>query len=308
MDDNAQLFIITGATGFIGGHVLTELLITGHSVIAITRDASGPNLKKHQNLKWITWHEFNCSRDSLNEKIACVIHLATDYGRNGAASSEISYSNYQRPKDLFDTAISMGAKKIIFADTFYGKPQFEYPHLDAYTRSKRKLLEWCISKSTDCGTRFLNVRFEHVFGPNDNKDKFIPQIIHKLVNLEFPIELTDGNQKRDFVYIDDLVAALIILIKTSTIKRFEEYEVGSGYSVSVQTMVRMLAKIYGKDSSILRFGAIKTRPKEIMESCANIKPLCRLGWRPTWNLENALLDLKMRQDEDSQLKINNNEG
>ena len=297
MDKNQQFIVITGATGFIGGHLLSALLNKGYSLIGITRDNLAPDLKEHRNLKWINWEEFSDHRDTLNLKILCVIHLATDYGRKKIEPSKVLYSNFQQPAALFSAAISMGAKKIIFADTFYGKPQFNYPHLNEYTSSKKKLLDWCIKKSKCCDTSFLNARFEHVFGPNDNKDKFIPQIIYKLKNLQTPIKLTSGNQKRDFIYIHDLIAALMALIKKPNTKKFEEYEIGNGYSVSLQEMLETLLETYDTDSSILEFGVIETRPKEIMDSFANIKPLNKLGWKPKWDLKSAFLDMKIKEDK-----------
>ena len=63
----------------------------------------------------------------------------------------------------------------------------------------------------------INLQLEHIYGENDSKDKFIPSLIDKLHNKEKFIELTEGTQKRDFIYVKDVVDAYMILLSSKNL-------------------------------------------------------------------------------------------
>lgn len=94
------------------------------------------------------------------------------------------------------------------------------------------------------------------------------------------MQLTKGEQKRDFIYIDDVVNAYRLLIRQeyNSLKHFQEYGIGRGIPIAVRTFVELVHKIT-KPTTRLNFGALPYRENEIMVSYANTEMLDQLGWK-----------------------------
>ena len=130
--------IITGGTGFIGSYLLKQLLSDGHEVFAVTRRID--QSFNHPHLIWTTWDTYK-NDIPKNKEIYAVLNLATAYGQNNESEHDILNCNVVLPMRLFKFSLLMGAKKIINADSFFGKPQFDYQHLKIYIKSKNKLIK-----------------------------------------------------------------------------------------------------------------------------------------------------------------------
>jgi nucleoside-diphosphate-sugar epimerase len=101
------------------------------------------------------------------------------------------------------------------------------------------------------------------------------------------IKLTPGDQLRDFIYIDDVVAAYIAIINSLDIigsQIVKEFEVGSGEVHTIKDFVLTAQRIIGSGSE-LSFGALPHRENEIMYSMANLNPLLELGWECKTSME-----------------------
>ena len=120
------------------------------------------------------------------------------------------------------------------------------------------------------------------------------KLIRDFQSKKTKIELTDGNQKRDFIYIDDVVEAFICVLKNSSNQGFFEYEVGTGESIKLKEFCIALANAFGIDADIFQFGMMPQRTNEIMNSSADIRDLKLIGWSPKWNLTQAVSDLKAK--------------
>ncbi len=135
----------------------------------------------------------------------------------------------------------------------------------------------------------VNVRLEHFYGEFDDDSKFTSNVIRSCLKNEPLIKLTAGEQKRDFVYIDDVISALCLIIDHTykTENSFEEYEVGSGESISIKDFVQIVKELT-KSESILDFGAVPYRKNEDMELKAKTQAIEQLGWSKFYNLETGL--------------------
>ncbi|PKX86571.1 NAD-dependent epimerase/dehydratase family protein, partial [Pectobacterium peruviense] len=203
--------IVTGASGFIGGFLVDKLVSKGYSVIAISR--SPKQIKGQDNkLRWCNWENINKLLEDGDFDVEAIFHLATDYGRNTSGNySEIENANVVNPLKLLDLAVRYKISKFISTDSFFSKPEFNYQHMRPYILTKSSFNEWGRYLSYVHDLFFLNVRLEHVYGPNDNKDKFIPYLISSLKKGE-RIKCTDCKQKRDFVYIHDVTDAYMTIL------------------------------------------------------------------------------------------------
>ena len=291
MNDRYSI-IITGATGFIGGYLLRRLLSDGYKVFAVTRNID--QSFTHPSLTWVTWETYSNDIPD-NELIYAVLNLATTYGQNNESVADVLNNNLALPIKLFRHAIAMGAKKIINTDSFFGKPAYDYQHLKPYIKSKNQLVEDAKELIKDKQIALLNLRLEHVFGANDGKNKFVTNLIRNFYIENKSIPLTDGLQKRDFIYVDDVVRAFIVVLSHHDERGFTEYEVGSGKSIELKYFCIKLANEFNVSSSVLNFGALEHRVNEIMDSSADISTLAALGWYQKWDLASALSDLAKKQ-------------
>jgi nucleoside-diphosphate-sugar epimerase len=171
--------------------------------------------------------------------------------------------------------------------------------LNAYSLSKKQFSEWGRIFSRQGGIRFLNVVLEHFYGPKEDESKFVSFVIKRLLDNASAIELTAGDQTRDFIYIEDVVQAyLLLLANVETFDmNFMEFEVGSGKEVTIRSIVEVIHRLTASDT-MLKFGVLPYRESEKMNSCANIKSLLKLGWTPKVLLENGLAKTIAAEIED----------
>ncbi len=286
--------LLTGGTGFLGSHILTRLLSERIAVVLLKRTHSSlNNIENFINNPFLKIYDVDLIdvKDVFNEnKIDVIIHTATDYGRNGFLT-EVLNSNLIFPLSIIQEAIKHKVPYFINTDTFFNKGDLKYSHLINYSISKKLFLESIKEISSDI--KIINMRIEHMFGVNDSINKFVPKIINKLVNNEPSIQLTDGFQKRDFIYIKDVVDAFYSILKSLSDyshPNFKTYDVGLGASMSIREFATTL-KEKTNSISFLDFGAIPTKKDEIMDSFANSEDLKSLGWTPTYSIQEAIGDL-----------------
>jgi CDP-abequose synthase len=284
--------IVTGASGFIGKQVTKSLLMDGFRVYAITRHTSQPY--ELPDLVWTSWESY-LEVISPDHEVFAVVNLATTYGNGNESWSEILKCNVTQPLEIFRYAMRLGAKKIISADSFFGKSKYDYQHLLSYINSKNKLVDSTKKLISNKDVTFINLRLEHVFGANDGPNKFVTKLIKDFQSEKNKIALTDGMQKRDFIYIYDVVGAFMSVMKHVFPAGFTEYEVGTGNSIELKLFCLALADAFRVSADTLYFGALDHRPNEIMDSSADTESLISIGWTPTWDLGSAMYDLAQKQ-------------
>ena len=212
-----------------------------------------------------------------------IIHCATDYGRKQVSPLQVIEANLILPLKLLHYAASNAVSVFINTDTFLDK------RINHYSLSKRQFLEWfeTFSDKMVC----VNMILEHFYGPYDDKTKFVSFVINELLTGKKNIDLTLGEQRRNFIHIDDVVGAFDTVLKHDfgTVKGFYEFFVGSDNSISIKDFVTLLKQYTKNEVTYLNFGAIAYRPNEVMESEIDTSKLKNLGWKPETSLEAGLL-------------------
>lgn len=283
--------LLTGGSGFLGSHILKQLLKNGFNVIVLVRRSSNlfriENLKESFELFYLEDKLENLSDLFTNFQIDGIIHTATEYGRN-SNSSLVFESNLIFPMKLVEEGIKNDLKFFINTDTFSSKTAFkDSSYLKQYNKSKIYFLEFLNELRTKI--KIVNVRLEHLFGEFDSDSKFVTSILHQLIDNKSEIYLTNGYQKRDFIYIEDVVDVYVKVLKNlNKLDDFIEFEVGTGTSIEVREFVELLSKLT-KSKSKLKFGVIPTREDEIMDSKADIDNLKVIGWKPDYDLNTAFV-------------------
>ena len=127
-----------------------------------------------------------------------------------------------------------------------------------------------------------------MYGENDSMKKFIPFIINEIKNNVPYIDLTEGDQKRDFIFVDDVVNAFeIVMNSCHRLPNYENFDVGTGKVTAIKDLI-ILIKSKLNSQTELRFGKINYRKNEIMFSKASNEKLVKLGWEIHYDLEKGI--------------------
>jgi len=140
--------------------------------------------------------------------------------------------------------------------------------------------------SANSQIRFVNIRLEHMYGPGDDASKFTSWIIEQCLANVPEIKLTPGEQRRDFIYIDDVVAGYSTLLAQAGLlaNGYQEVGLGSGHAGTVREFVETVHRL-SKSKAELGFGALPYREHELMQSQADTRSLQAMGWRCRTALE-----------------------
>lgn len=290
--------LLTGGNGFLGSFILKNLLRAGFRPILLLRPASNTwriSKEIHQCIVFILSGEKGEIERLFNLfEIDAVIHAATNYGKSSSLT-ELLKTNVLFPISLLEVGVEKQLKLFINTDSFFAKQNFNQIYLKEYSNSKR-ILEQLLKEFTT-KTKIVNLRIEHVYGENDSEQKFFTSIVKKLMANVPEIELTNGQQKRDFIYAEEVANAYLAVIKNiDLLAEYQEYEVGTGQSISIRDFVEKIAKEIGS-KSCLQFGALPTRQEDIPNSFARIESLNRLGWKQRYNTDQAIRRIIKKEKE-----------
>lgn len=278
-----QTILLTGGTGFLGSKIVEIILANGCQVIMLVRKNSSFEhlgvLIDNPKLIKVVLEEQKIEKVFSTYKIDAIIHTATCYGRNNESWAEIAEVNLILPLRLLSAGERAHVKCFINTDTFFNeKIKFE-KNENYYVQTKKEFLDIAKNVSKSLSIKFINLRIEQMYGPNDSSKKFIPFIINQLLSSTKQIPLTLGEQKRDFVFVDDVANAFLNALKNqSNIKHYEEFGLGSGDSVPIRKVVEYIKKIT-KSNSTLCFGNLAYRENEIMDSFADISNNKKINWQ-----------------------------
>jgi len=306
---------LTGATGFVGSHLLKRLIREGCEVHISVRESSSlwriEDVIDNCNCHVIDLTDFDGVKNlvkKINPDI--IFHLAAygvDYQQQNiyqAVNININVS-----VNLFDVFLKNNGFRFIHTGTSseYGHkntPISEH-HLPnpvgiyGITKLASVQLLSFMSKQAQNGNLII-LRPFGVFGELEGSHKFFPKVIDKL-SRGLPVQMTGGEQIRDYIYVDDLIDAYIKATVVPLKDVVEIINIGSGKGVPLKEIALTIAKQLGADESLLQFGALPYRPDEIMYSVANIeKAKNLLGWKPKTSLEKGIENMirwyKQRQE------------
>jgi nucleoside-diphosphate-sugar epimerase len=284
---------ITGATGFIGSHLVDHLTQRGADISVLVREGSDRIFEKRSRVSIV---KGDLKRLFVIGDVATVFHLAA-----------ISHVNraLEDPRQTFETntagtisvleAIrrSPSAQKLVFISTahVYGAPQFVpideahpvHAH-EPYAASKLAAEAFVSAYSSTYGIPTVIARLFNTYGPRQHPDFIIPSIIRQALTQD---TLTMGNLSptRDFTYVEDVIVALLRLADEGR----GVYNVASGIEVSIKALVARIGEILDKrltvESELTRH---RSAGIEIKRMWADISRIKALGWQPNVKLVDGL--------------------
>lgn len=283
--DNNRHILLTGGTGFLGSALL-RALVANFDVTVLKRSTSRTDrvadLIHHDRIRWIDLDKTDLPTLFASQHFSSILHCATNYGRGKRSILDTASANLMLPLTLLQLGIEHGVETFINTDTVIDK------RVNEYSLSKKQFLEWL--QNSAARIQCVNIALEHFYGPFDDESKFTTMIFRRLMRQEPCIDLTPGDQKRHFIYIDDVVRAFCRIIDSldALPSGFSSFEVSTEESVSIKDFVNLAKKITGNTVTKLDFGAVPYRANELMDSRTDISALKTLGWHPEISLEEGI--------------------
>lgn len=242
--------ILLGGTGYLGSKILQKLCEQQNDILCITRTP-----EKYRNLKNIIY----CGHSDLEEAVmnfkpVLFINTACCYQKAGTLEQDIMEANFVVPARVLQLSIASGIERVITVGTSLPDD------FNMYSFSKRLFSDLGKWYSESGKVQFVNIELENFYGEDQPLNNFISNITHKMINNE-DIPLTKGTQKRDFIYIDDVVNAICGLVTRKWRERYAEIPVGTGEAPTIMEVVEYLCQITGSHSKLL-FGAVPMRENE----------------------------------------------
>jgi len=284
--NDKKTILITGINGFLGSHLAKQLSRNCH---VIGLDINIENLFRFKDYSFKVYDsaDGNFERIFTENELFAVIHAATVYRKASEPIEPLLNTNVILPIKLIMLADKFTVPLFLNTDSFFNRQGSKYTYLADYTLSKKHAFEWLSIMKGRC--KLVNMKLHHMYGPDDAPNKFVPAIISSLKANQPQIDLTPGEQKRDFIFIDDVVSAYEVILGNgqNISPDIFECEVGTGKSVALKEFVETIKNLTHSISE-LRFGALPYREGEIMEAVADNKELINLGWKPMVTLVEGL--------------------
>ena len=293
MSNNKEI-LITGINGFLGSHI-AKLLKSEYKIIGLEYSLQNLFRIKNETFKIYGANE-TFENIFKRHNIFAIIHCATVYRRVNEPVKQLLEANLLLPIKLFELSERHKVSVFINTDSFFNDDKNKSTYLSDYTLSKKHCLEWLKLYQSNC--KLVNMRIYHMYGPNDSFSKFVPMMLKQLVNNKPNIQLTLGQQSRDFIYIDDVANAYSCVLNNfkNLNNSFSEFEVGSATAVSIENFVKT-AKTITKSKSNLEFGAIPYRENEIYYSKADNTKLKKMNWSIKYSIVEGLKEYIEKDEE-----------
>lgn len=315
--------IISGSAGFIGFHLAKKLINMGFEVIGVDSlndayDVRLKNLRLSQlsNNKNYEFHELNLSDpnsisqlQTLNTQAQTFYHMAA---RAGVRQSFLEPYSYVLDNTVATTNVAnfckvTGVSSLILASTssIYGDSgenlmqenkdeRIQPPSVYASTKLSGEILAKTILDESD--TKVLIPRFFTVYGPYGRPDMSILRFIHWIINREEVQVFGNGEQRRSFTYVDDVISALVKVMNHNS---SDTFNIGSNNTVSLNRVIEIIEDSTGIKSIVVNKERAIKDPDVVKPDLSHIKQT--LDWEPTtlidkgvqktveWYLENIEL-------------------
>ena len=296
-----ETILVTGASGFIGSHLLESLLELKYNIVIIERsDSNHERIKSVLKKVKIYYSDKNQTEKAFeNNKIDYVIHLATRYIKTHNSVEDVDSivdTNVKFSSELCQYSIQYGVKGFINTGTFFeykmqNRPIKENDIEEAYnlySASKLAFQEILKYYAHNDGLKIVTLRLFSPFGDRDN-EKLMALLVNTL-NSGQVLEFSGGKQQWNFTYIKDIVLAYIKTleyIKKTEVKN-SIFNVGYDKVYSIKDIAKKLEKIAGKKFNIL-WGAKPYAENEIYyANCDNSKLKKILRWKPKYDIDYGL--------------------
>jgi len=314
---NETNVLVTGGASFIGSHLVDKLVNLGSKVTVVDNLSSGTLENLHESKEKITFINQDLeyiSKPELEHTFKdqeIVFHLAAVHGGRGYITNhpaDVS-SNYSIDHHVFEGCNDSNVKNLVFASTACVYPtklqdtigsdyklkeeDADPTNLDGFMNAdieygwEKLMSEMQLHAfKKQYGLKGCPVRFVTAYGPRENETHAIIALIYKAVQKMNPYQIWgDGNQERDFTYVEDIVDGTIL--SAEKITDGTPINLGTGQRYKMIDVVNIIFKLIGWKPDSLEFDTSKP-VGALSRALDNNRAKNLLGWEPKFNLENGL--------------------
>jgi len=298
--------LVTGCAGFIGFNLSKTLLEENQNVYGIDslnsaydkkfKELRLQNLESERNF-YFTNNDLS-NEDSLNElvDIDIVYHMGARAGVRQSFKDPLSYikDNTVATTNVANFCKNNSIQKMILASTssIYGNSgdkemvedldeKINPPSIYATTKLSGETLAKTILSSHD--TNLIITRFFTVYGPYGRPDMSILRFIHWIMENKEVTIFGDGEQRRSFTYIDDVVE---LLLKVKNCDSSETFNVGSNKTSSLNEVIKIIENFSNKEARVINQPRAFRDPDVVLPSLSKSKQI--LNWEPSTNIEDGI--------------------
>jgi nucleoside-diphosphate-sugar epimerase len=299
--------LVTGGAGFVGSHIVDELLKKSIETYVIDDLSTGSirNIVQHKNNKLL--HVCIGNVKQVHKILRGIGNIDVVFHEAAIASVPKSVShpllvhdrNVNSTLMLMNFCVKNNVKRFVFASSaaVYGAGSYNYlseDHLclpsSPYGASKLSIENYLHAYRRTYGLETVILRYFNVFGPRQKHDSdysgVITIFINKLLNRETPVIFGNGKQIRDFVYVKDVVRANILATHYSSATG-KTLNISSGCGTKIIELLEMLKVLTGNQSVEPQFA--QQRPGDINSSIGNIdKARIHLKYKPKVSIVEGL--------------------
>lgn len=292
--------LVTGGAGFIGSHLVKALLNKNFRVVVLDDLSTG---KKERIKPPVVFYQGDLrERDFVTDVLAkeqpnIIFHLAAQVSVQESLKDPIgdAQTNILGTLNLLDQAVKNKAQKIIFASSaaVYGTPKYlpvDEAHpaevLSGYAVSKLAVEHYLAVYKNLYNLDYTVLRLANVFGPGQlagTEGGVVAIFIQNLLEGKVPAIFGDGEQTRDFIYVQDVVAANLAALNRGTGKIIN---ISTCRPTSVNSLYKLLQEMTGRTTASEYHRA---KPGDIRNSVLDNKLAIQLlAWQPSYTLEEGL--------------------
>ncbi|MER7052708.1 MULTISPECIES: NAD-dependent epimerase/dehydratase family protein [unclassified Streptomyces] len=291
--------LVTGAAGFIGSHLVTELRSSGRNVVALDRRPIPDDLRSQSpplpgSLRTIRGDLNTLNLADCLKNTSVVFHLAALPGVRPSWTQFPEYlqCNVLATQRLLEACVQAGVERVVVASSssVYGgadgmMSEDDLPRpLSPYgvTKLAAERLALAFAARDDAKLSVGALRFFTVYGPGQRTDMFISRLIRSTLRNE-PVEIYgDGTQLRDFTHVSDVVRALVLAASVRD-RGSAVLNIGTGGAVSVNEVVSLTAELTGSRPSTsygpARIGDVRSTTADVRRAAGVLGFTARTGLR-----------------------------
>lgn len=298
--------LVTGCAGFIGSHLVKELLALGHEVVGLDnmddyylgKIAVLEGLRGHRSFRFIMGDILDLpTLTEAMEGVGAVVHLAAQAGVGFSVLDPMRSHrvNVVGTLNVLEAAREAGVKRMVnsSSSSVYGNP-LRMPTdegtpadpISPYGASKLSAEAYCRLYHHLYGMETISLRYFTVYGPHQRPDMAIRLFADRIAGGERPQIFGDGEQTRDFTFIDDVTRAIILAMDCPH-PSAQAINICCGRGISVNRLVRMMLEKMGRED--LEPEYLPPKPGDVQHTLGDNSLARRLlGWAPRFDIEEGL--------------------
>ncbi|HEX8965187.1 MAG TPA: NAD-dependent epimerase/dehydratase family protein [Patescibacteria group bacterium] len=302
---NKKIALVTGATGFVGSHLVKRLINEKYTVHVLVRESSDTS-KIKDVLPKVYVHIVSLEdKQKLTESVskikpAYIFHLATNGLFSGIEKpfKEILKTNVLGTINLIEACNNIPYKCFVNtgSSSEYGEKEKIMTETDvcfpqsSYALSKLTATLFCVKTAKENKKPIVTLRLFSPFGANDDNRRLIPYVIQNAKENK-PISLSSPDSVRDYIYIKDVVDAYLACIKNAKKISGEIINIGSGKEYSIKEIVAAITSLTNSKSKIA-WNSNKNKRFESTHWQANIRKAKKLlDWTPKYSFKQGLKEI-----------------